>query len=94
MTPRDLATEVERHKAAAAAFRRAEERAETSPNGMRDTARELRDSAAAIPDSCDRDTMLRLAAEYERRAAEAERRPRPLRTMATAWHEAQKEKSR
>lgn len=86
MTPRDLATEAEQRKATAAAFRRASERAETSPDGMRQTARELRESAAAIPDSCDRDMMLRLAAEYERRATDAERRPRALRTTATLWH--------
>lgn len=35
---------------------------------MRETARELRQSASLMRDSCDRDTMLRLAAEYERRA--------------------------
>ena len=94
MTPQDLATEAERRKAAAAALRRAAQRAQTSPSGMREMAQELRDSAAAIPDSCDRDMMLRLAAEYERRAAEAERRPRPLRTTAAAWHKSRNEESR
>lgn len=86
MTPRGLATEAEQRKATAEAFRHASERAENSPNGMRQTARELRESAAAVQDSCDRDTMLRLAAEYERRATDAERRPRALRKTATLWH--------
>jgi hypothetical protein len=94
MTPQDLLTEAERRKAKTAAFRRAADRVKTSPDGMRETARELRDSAAAISDSCDRDMMLRLAAEYERRAADIERRPLPLRTTATAWYKTRSEEFR
>ena len=59
-----------------AAYRRASERVKNSPDGMRQTARELRQSAASMPDSCDRDMMLRLATEYERRAENGEHRRR------------------
>ncbi|HEY3916762.1 MAG TPA: hypothetical protein VGL83_03165 [Stellaceae bacterium] len=86
MTPQDLATDAERRKGMDAAFRRASERAEKSPDGMRETARELRRCASSRRDSCDRDAMLRLAAEYERRATDAERQRRPLRATAIAWH--------
>jgi hypothetical protein len=43
---------------------------------MREIARELRQSAAPMRDSCDRDMMLRLATEYERRADDVEQRRR------------------
>lgn len=76
MTPKELATEAERRKATDSAFRRAAERAKNSPDGMRETARELRRNASLMPDSCDCDMMMRLAAEYERRANVAERRPK------------------
>lgn len=89
---RDLATEAEQRKATAAAFRRAAERAETSPSGLREMAQQFRDSAAAIADSSDRNMMLRRAAEYERR--EAERRSRPLHTVATGWHKSRNEEFR
>jgi hypothetical protein len=74
MTPQELATEAERRKVMDAAFRRASERAKNSPDGMRETARELRQNASQMPDSCDCNMMMRLAAEYERRASDAERR--------------------
>jgi hypothetical protein len=73
MTPQDLATEAELRRAMDAAFRRASERAKNSPEGMRETARQLRQNASRMRDSCDRDAMLRLAAEYERRANNGER---------------------
>ena len=78
MTPQDLVTEAERRKLMDAASRRASERAKNSPDGMRETARELRQSAALMSDSCDCDTMMRLAVEYERRAHDAERRFRSV----------------
>ena len=76
MTPQELATEAERRKVMDAAFRRASERAKYSPEGMRETARELRRNASLTPNSCDCNMMMRLAAEYERRANDAERRLR------------------
>jgi hypothetical protein len=76
MTPQDLATEAERRKILDAADRRASERVKNSPDGMRETARGLRASAARMPNNGDRDAMLRLAAQYEHRAQDAERRPR------------------
>jgi len=42
MTPRDLATESELRRAMDAGFRKASERAQNSPEGMRQTARQLR----------------------------------------------------
>ena len=74
MTPQDLATETELRRVMDAAFRRASERAKNSPDGMRQTARQLRHNASQMRNSCDRDAMLRLAAEYERRAFNGERR--------------------
>jgi len=74
MTPQDLATEVERRKALDAAYRRASERARNSPDGLRLTARGLRDRAKDMSDAGDRATMLRLASEYERRAGELDLR--------------------
>lgn len=73
MTPQDLATEAERRRAMESAFSRASERAKNSPDGMRETARGLCQRASQMPDSSDRDTMLRLATEYERRAKDRER---------------------
>lgn len=73
MTPRDLATESDLRRATDAAFRKASERAQNSPEGMRETAQQLRHNAAQMRDSCDRDAMFRLAAEYERRATDRER---------------------
>lgn len=73
MTPQDLATETELRRVMDAAFRRASERAKNSPEGMRGTARQLRQNASQMRDGCDRDAMLRLAAEYERRANHGER---------------------
>jgi hypothetical protein len=70
--PRAFATDAERREADAS-FRAASERAANSPAGMRDTAHGLRQRASQMPDSCDRDTMLRLAAKYERRAKNGER---------------------
>ena len=58
------------------AFRRASDRLKNSPDGLRETARDLRESAMRMPENCDRTAMLRLAAEYEHRAGDAERRPR------------------
>lgn len=72
MTPQDLATEAERRRVMEAAFRRASERFKNSANGMRETALGLRERATRMSDNCDRDTMLRLAAEYEHRAEDAE----------------------
>lgn len=74
MTPQDLGTKIERRRAMDGAFRRAFEREKNSPNGIRETARELRQRASRMCDSSDRDTMLRLAAEFEFRATDAERR--------------------
>lgn len=74
MTPQELATEAERRKGVDAAFRRAAEHIKNSPDGMRETARGLRERAVQVSDDCDRNAMLRLAAEYEHRAKDAERR--------------------
>jgi hypothetical protein len=70
--PRELPSETERRKVMAIAFNKASERAKDSPHGMRQTARALRENAARMPDSRDRDMMLRLAAGYERRAKNAD----------------------
>jgi hypothetical protein len=67
MMPRAFATEAERRQTDAL-FRASSERAENSPAGMREAALGLRQRAAQMPDSCDRDAMLRLAAKYEGRA--------------------------
>jgi len=83
MTPPDLATESELRRAMDAGFRKASERAKNSPEGMRETARLLRQNAAQMRDSCDRDAMLRLAAEYERRASDGERHAISYSTRAT-----------
>lgn len=72
MMPRNLAAESERRQAMDA-FRASSERTKNSPDGMRETARGLRQRASEAPDSSDRDAMLRLATEYERRANQRER---------------------
>ena len=48
--------------------RKAQERFASSPGGMVETAAYLRRSARNMQDTNDRDAMLRLATEYERRA--------------------------
>lgn len=53
-----------------------QERYSDSPAGMRATAAGLRQSAAHMVDSNDRDAMLRVAAGFEQRADAAFRRPR------------------
>ncbi|HWE76037.1 MAG TPA: hypothetical protein VG328_22950 [Stellaceae bacterium] len=68
MIHRGFAKESEQRQATEASFHVASERAKNSPDGMRETARGLRERALQMPDSNDRDTMLRLATEYERRA--------------------------
>ena len=83
MTPRDLATEAERRKVMDAASHRHSERVKNSPDGLRETARELRRNALQMPNSGDRDMMLRLAAGYERRAEDAERDR--LRAAGAVW---------
>jgi len=86
MTPRDLATESELRRAMDVGFRKASERAQNSPEGMRQTARQLRQNAAQMRDSCDRDAMFRLAAEYERRATDRERHAGSRGTGAPLTH--------
>jgi hypothetical protein len=56
------------------AFRKAFEQQKKSSNGMRETALELRQRASRMRDSDDREVILRLAAEFECRATDAERR--------------------
>jgi hypothetical protein len=74
MIPQDLGTKAGQRRPMDAAFRRALERQKNSPNGMRETAQELRQRASRMRDCSDRDLMLRLAAEFECRATDAERR--------------------
>lgn len=64
------AVDGEETRAAAAARRVAEARFRDSPAGMLQTARELFSHASEMSDSNDRKMMLRLAAEFERRARE------------------------
>jgi len=61
-------------QAFAAAQRKEDERYAASPAGMQETASYLRRTAAAMPDSNDRDMMLHLAVGYERRAEEGFKR--------------------
>jgi hypothetical protein len=68
MTPRDLVPEAEQRKAKDAAYRRASERHENTPEGMRATAKGLRDRARDISSAGDRAAMLRLASGFEARA--------------------------
>jgi hypothetical protein len=73
-------SDIERRKSAEALHIKANDRFHNSALGMKTTARELRSGAEHMADSNDRDAMLRLAAAYERRAGDVERRPtiRPL----------------
>lgn len=70
------AIERELNRALVVAERKAEDRYGDSPPGMRATAAQLRRQAGDMTDRNDRDTMLRLAAGYEERAAAALRRMR------------------
>jgi hypothetical protein len=72
MTPQDLAPETKPRKVDDA-HRRADERAQTSPSGLRSTAQGLRDRAGGIKNPGDRAAMLRLAAGYEQRANEVDK---------------------
>jgi hypothetical protein len=74
MTPQDLATEAEQRKAMDGAHRRADERAQNSPAGLRSTAQGLRDRARNMSDPGDRVAMLALASRYERRASDIDKR--------------------
>jgi hypothetical protein len=67
------AKEAEQRRATDVLFHEASERARNSPRGMRETARGLRQRASDMPDNGDRDLMLRLAADYERRADHRDR---------------------
>jgi hypothetical protein len=68
-----------------AAAAEADERSTRSPQGMRRTASELRSRAAEMADCRDRDVMLRLACDFERRAEELARQPK---AQQTATHSA------
>jgi hypothetical protein len=61
-------------QAFAAAQRKEDERHAASPAGMRETASYLRRTADSMLDSNDRETMVRLAVGYERRAEEGFKR--------------------
>ena len=58
-------------RAAAEAWRKSQARFAESAGGMQAAAAQLRVDADAMIDGNDRDTMLRLAAGYEQRAAAA-----------------------
>jgi hypothetical protein len=73
MTGQETRLEAAHRKALEATRRNTAERAKNSPNGMRTTAQELRNRARAMRDCSDRDAILRLAVQYERRAQELER---------------------
>jgi hypothetical protein len=68
MTPQDLATDAKQRRTMDASFRRASERHENSPDGMRDKAKGLRDRARDMSNPGDRASMLRLASGFEARA--------------------------
>jgi hypothetical protein len=70
MTPQDKAIEPDRRRKMDDAFGRAVERAKNSPDGMRLTAKGLRERARNISAAGDRAAMLRIASECERRAME------------------------
>jgi hypothetical protein len=72
MIHRALTKDTEQRQTTEASLRAAAERAKNSPDGMRETARGLRQRALQMPDSNDRDAMFRLATEYERRATHRE----------------------
>jgi hypothetical protein len=56
------------------AQRRAAERIKISPDGLRATAKELRDRAQTMTDPNDGAAMLNLASDHERRAQELDTR--------------------
>jgi hypothetical protein len=60
MTEPNASAQVARHHAV--------EQAQKSPDGLRQTARGLRERAQEVVDANDRAAMLRLASEFERRA--------------------------
>ena len=72
MTPQPPDLEAERRKKEEASNRGATSRAENSPDGMRIKAQGLRDRARGMSNPSDREAMLRLASEFERRAKELE----------------------
>jgi hypothetical protein len=74
-----------------AAAAEADERSTRSPQGMRRTASELRSRAAEMADCRDRDVMLRLACDFERRAEELARQPK---AQQTATHKRKTRDSR
>ena len=74
MTRQDLAPEVKLRKLMDDAHRRADERAQNSPSGLRSTAQGLRDRAGKIKNPGDHAAMLRLAAGYEQRANDLDKR--------------------
>jgi len=76
MTPQDRAMAVDQRKKVDDAFGRAVERAKDSPDGLRLTAQGLRERARDMSDAGDRAAMLRIASEYERRAADLDERLR------------------
>lgn len=86
MTPQDLALEVKLRKVMDDAHRRGEERVQNSPSGLRSTAQGLRDRAGKTKNTGDREAMLRLAAGYEQRANDLDKRPniRPTRYVFNA----------
>lgn len=68
MTDQEAGVQVARNRAA--------EQAKNSPEGLRQTARALRDRSQEIRDGNDRAAMLRLASDFERRAEQLEHRPK------------------
>lgn len=72
MTRQDKAIAADQRAKADAAYGRAVERARNSPDGMRLTAKGLRERASSIADAGDRAAMLRIASEYERQANESD----------------------
>jgi hypothetical protein len=78
MTPQDLATDAKQRRTMEASFRRASERYENSPDGMRDKAKGLRDRARDMSNPGDRTLMLRLASGFEARAEALDKQPRGI----------------
>jgi septin family protein len=76
MTPQDLASEVKQRKTMDDAHRRANERAQNLPTGLRSTAQGLRDRARNMTNLGDRAAMLRLASGYDQRASDLDERPK------------------
>lgn len=73
-----LGAERQSDRAHVAAQQKAEERYANSSLGLLATAAELRRAAEGMRDSNDRDAMLRVAAGYEQRAVDVERRLRAI----------------